>query len=236
MVVRTKQELDERISQGWGLTIKRGRFYVQRRMPGGRVVSEIVAKNLNDYAAQLYQEIRGKKPDNVEEANIEDKEQEDKKTDEKAEKMEKEIDKELRKKAKQSVVKHLAKTLDKRTQYLIEWGLWVEANILPRADGETWEEKAKNTLDLLNKIKDSVGRMLVLADENEKLRKENTTLKDMIKVMIKKLDAVNLLRDALNKAIMNGASIEVIDRLISAIATFQLNLAKDRARWGAWSS
>ena len=107
MVIRTKRELLDRLENGWYLVKKRDRWYVQLNLPGNKYKTEIVDKSLD----KLCQQIRNNNA----------------KIDEVAEKAEEKI----AKKVTESVVKEAARQIDERTKMIMQWGTWVENNLLP---------------------------------------------------------------------------------------------------------
>ena len=196
MVVRSKKQLEEKLEQGFYLVRKLGRWYVQKRLPSGKYLTEAVSRELWDYC----EEIRG----------LKDKEKEVETTVEKAEK--KIVDK-----AASSVVKTVTRAIDQRAKWIMEWGTWVENNLLPYAEGRTFEEKAKFVIEMLEELKRSFVEYSQVQDKLKKLEAENRALKDLLNVMMQRMSVYDALRDALKTAVANGSDPEIINLILSRL-------------------
>ena len=192
MVIRSKKELEEKLEAGFYLVKKKDRWYVQKRLPGNKYITEIVDRSLDDYC----EEIRGLKT---------------------AEAIAQKTEEKIAKKISESTVKQVVKAIDLRTKWIMEWGTWVENNLLPYADGKTFEEKAQFVLEMLDELKRSYPEFLKIQERIRKLEAENRVLKDLINSLINKVNAFTAIKEALKTAVANGSDPEVINLLLNKL-------------------
>lgn len=204
MVVTSKEELDQKLLDGFGLSKKKNRYwYIQKKDPTtGKVITEKVSDELKDYCEELYMMNKLKKK------GIKVEPQETHST--VATKAEKQIAKAIQNK----IVQHTIKHIDKRTKKLLEWGEWVDNHLTTIAVGDTWEEKAENVSKLLDDIFKAFLDYEEIASELQKLRAENQMLKDVLNTMKKKLNPLNQIKELILELSRTG-NTKIVENLIN---------------------
>lgn len=212
MVVRTKEELDARIADGWGLSKKKGRYwYLQKRDPEtGRILTEKVDDSLRDYCEELYYMRKlqrlGVRVDKSSSGSTSSR-----------------TEIALEKAVSQKIVQHAIKHIDKRTKKLLEWGEWVDNHITTLVPGDTWEEKAEGVLQLLDEMFKVYVEYEEIAGELQKLRTENQILNEMIRELKKKLEPVTQLRQLIIDLAKAG-NTELVEKLVNKYIALTIKL------------
>jgi len=212
MVVRTKEELDARIADGWGLSKKKGRYwYLQKRDPEtGRILTEKVDDSLRDYCEELYYMRKlqrlGVRVDKSSSGSTSSR-----------------TEIALEKAVSQKIVQHAIKHIDKRTKKLLEWGEWVDNHITTLVPGDTWEEKAEGVLQLLDEMFKVYVEYEEIAGELQKLRTENQILNEMIRELKKKLEPITQLRQLIIDLAKAG-NTELVEKLVNKYIALTIKL------------
>lgn len=212
MVVRTKEELDARIADGWGLSKKKGRYwYLQKRDPEtGRILTEKVDDSLRDYCEELYYMRKlqrlGVRVDKSSSGSTSSR-----------------TEIALEKAVSQKIVQHAIKHIDKRTKKLLEWGEWVDNHITTLVPGDTWEEKAEGVLQLLDEMFKVYVEYEEIAGELQKLRTENQILNEMIRELKRKLEPITQLRQLIIDLAKAG-NTELVEKLVNKYIALTIKL------------
>jgi len=211
MVVTSKEELEARLLDGWGLSKKKGKYwYLQKRDPEtGRILTEKVHDSLRDYCEQLYMmrklEKRGVK---VEQSSTPSR-----------------AEQKIEKAVETKIVQHAIKHIDKRTKKLLEWGEWVDLHITTIVPGDTWDEKAERVKEQLDEMFKTWLEYEEIASELERLRAENKILRDLIEEMKNKLEPLKLLKELIVELSRTG-NTKIVENLINKYMALVVHLSE----------
>lgn len=188
MVIKTKEDLEAKLAEGWKISKKGKYYYVQIYDTNKkRVLTEKISDDLKKEAEKLYHMQKlGMDPEDSKGGDVSAG------TPTKAEKA-------ITRAVEQKIVQHAIKQIDKRTKYLILWGEWVENNILPLCSGDTFDDKAEEVIAELERMLELYLKSDALLAQLQKLKSEVEVYKTIIEKLKKKVQATQELKDLIVK-------------------------------------